>query len=218
MSLRVVCVQAQIPVVLADLTKDILQRFAPVLQDGLGRCAYTQSVLHLSPESQPTFLPKRTVLYALLPLVGALLKRLEELGVPIPGSYSVWTSQIVVVENPNGSIRILAVFSTGMNAPLTPNSYLLPVSADFLTLLNGDTCFSKVNLADAYLQIEVAPESREFLTINTDRSLFQYARLPFGVKLAPALFQQAINAMLSGISGTAGYFDDLIVGRSPTQL
>nr|VZI48895.1 unnamed protein product [Spirometra erinaceieuropaei] len=67
--------------------------------------------------------------------------------------------------------------------------------------------------------IEVAPESRELLTINTHRGLFQYTRLPFGVKTAPALFQQTINAMLSGIPGTAGYLDDIIiVGRSPVEL
>ncbi|BHF61522.1 hypothetical protein SprV_0100449700 [Sparganum proliferum] len=189
MPLRVVRSQVQIPAVLADQAKDILQRFAPVFQDGLGRCTYTQAVLHLSPGSQPVFRPKRPVPYAALPL------------------------------KPNGSIRICADFSTGLNAALTPNCYPLPVPADLFTLLNGGTCFAKLDLADAYLQIEVAPESRELLTINTHRGLFQYTRLPFGVKTAPTLFQQTMNAMLSGIPGTTGYLDDIIiVGRSPAEL
>nr|VZI48759.1 unnamed protein product [Spirometra erinaceieuropaei] len=89
----------------------------------------------------------------------------------------------------------------------------------FFALLNGGTCFAKFDLAEAYLQIEITPESRELLTINTHRGLFQYTRLPFGVKTAPALFQQTMNAMLSGIPGTAGYLDDIIiVGRSPAEL
>nr|VZI35223.1 unnamed protein product [Spirometra erinaceieuropaei] len=63
------------------------------------------------------------------------------------------------------------------------------------------------------------PESCELLTINTHRGLFQYIRLPFGVKTAPALFQQTMNAMLSGVPGTSGYLDDIIiVHRSPAEL
>ncbi|VDL99818.1 unnamed protein product [Schistocephalus solidus] len=165
MPLSVVCSQMQIPVVPADPTRDILQRFASVFPDDLD---------------------------------------------PAP---------IVAVKKPNGLIRTCADFYNGLTAVLTPNCYQLPAPADQFTLLNGGTCFAKLDLANAYLQIEVAPELRELLTIKNHHGLFQYTRLPVGGKTTPALFQQTRNAMLSGIPGTAGYLDDIIVmGRSPTEL
>ncbi|CAH8666328.1 unnamed protein product [Schistosoma bovis] len=86
-------------------------------------------------------------------------------------------------------------------------------------MLNGGKFFAKLDLADAYLQVEVAEDSKELLTINTHRGLFQYNRLPFGVKTAPSIFQQLMDIILSGIPGVATYLDDiLIVATSLEQL
>lgn len=60
--------------------------------------------------------------------------------------------------------------------------------------------------------MEIDPEYRRFLTINTHRGLYTYNRLPPGVKIAPTAFQQLMDGMLSGIRGVSVYLDDIIIG------
>ena len=75
-------------------------------------------------------------------------------------------------------------------------------------------------MSDAYLQVEVDPDFRELLTINTHRGLFQYTRLPFGVKSAPAnFFNRFMDPMIDDIPGAAAYLDDIIImGSAPEEL
>lgn len=75
----------------------------------------------------------------------------------------------------------------------------------------------KFSLVEAYLQIKVATESRELLTINTHRGLFQYTKLPFGIKTASAIFQQITDTMISGLLTTIAYLT-IVMGCSPKQL
>ncbi|XP_058837914.1 uncharacterized protein K02A2.6-like [Topomyia yanbarensis] len=72
--------------------------------------------------------------------------------------------------------------------------------------------FSHIDLSDAYLQVEVDEESRKLITINTHKGLYRFNRLSPGVKSAPGAFQQIMDAMLSGLSCTSPYLDDILVG------
>ncbi|VDL62535.1 unnamed protein product [Hymenolepis diminuta] len=95
---------------------------------------------------------------------------------------------IVVLEKTNGTIRLYAAYSAGPNAALGPNCYPLVVPDDVFSISNGGRCFTKFDLAKAYLKIEVSPGSRELLTINTHCGLYQYTELSVDVKTTPANF------------------------------
>ncbi|VDP81532.1 unnamed protein product [Echinostoma caproni] len=67
--------------------------------------------------------------------------------------------------------------------------------------------------------MKVDKDSREMLTTNIHRSLFQYQRLPFSVKTAPAILRQVMDTMRTGIDGAAAYLDDIIVtGKTSNEL
>ena len=74
---------------------------------------------------------------------------------------------------------------------------------------------SKPGFAQAYNQMVIDESSRELLTLDTHRGLYQYTRLPYGIKTAPSLWQRAVENVLSGIEGIHIYYDDiLIAGRT----
>ena len=63
-------------------------------------------------------------------------------------------------------------------------------------MLNGGQHFTKLDLSEAYLQIELDDESKQFLVINTHKGLYRFNRLPYGVASAPAIFQKVMDEVL----------------------
>ncbi|XP_036363453.1 uncharacterized protein K02A2.6-like [Octopus sinensis] len=89
--------------------------------------------------------------------------------------------------------------------------YPLPSPEDSFAKLNGNKIFSKLDLSDASLQIKADEECSKFLTVNTPKGLYKYNRLPFGLKVTPAIFQQVVDAMLADCKFAIPYLDDLLI-------
>ena len=53
--------------------------------------------------------------------------------------------------------------------------------------------------------------------INTQKGLFRFTRLPFGVSSAPGIFQRVIESVLQGIPQVAVYLDDILITGSTEQ-
>lgn len=80
----------------------------------------------------------------------------------------------------------------------------------FAKLANGNK-FSKIDLAQAYLQLEIAPEYRELLTISTCKGLYRVNRMMYGIASGPTIWQREIENILQGIPGVAVFFDDIVI-------
>ena len=80
--------------------------------------------------------------------------------------------------------------------------------------LAGGKYFSKLEMSSAYLQLPLAELSKEYMTINTHRGLYQFNRLPFGVASAPAIFQRSLEILLRDLPGLFVYLDDILITGS----
>jgi len=96
-------------------------------------------------------------------------------------------------------VRICGDYKITVNQAAKTESYPLPKIEDIFASLAGGKCFSKLDLTNAYNQIELEEESKKLLTINTSKGLYLYKRQPFGVSSAPAIFQRTMETIIQGI-------------------
>ena len=80
-----------------------------------------------------------------------------------------------------------------------------------LATLGGGNKFTKLDKSQAYQQLSLDEESKKFTTINTNKGLYQYNNLPFGVSSAPGIFQCTIEDLLQGIPHVVVRVDDILV-------
>ena len=66
-------------------------------------------------------------------------------------------------------------------------------------------------MSDAYLQVELDEESRNYTTVNTHQGLYRYKRMSFGISTAPSIFQAIMDSVLAGLTATADFYDDILV-------
>ena len=138
------------------------------------------------------FCKSRNIPYALQKGVRDELDRLERDGIISRVESSLWATPIVPVVKADGSIWVCGDFKTTVNPQLKPDDYPIPRVEDLFGSLAKGQRFSKIDLSQAYLHMEIAESDREILTLNTRKGLFRLNRLPFGIKTAPAIWQRAI--------------------------
>ncbi|CAC5364000.1 unnamed protein product [Mytilus coruscus] len=192
-------------------TKELLDQHASVFSDNIGCVKGIKGNLIMKDNVKPVFMKARPIPYALRPKVEQELDRLEEEGIISKVPTSEWATPIVPVVKKSGGVRICGDFKVTINQQLQVDQYPLPRIDDIFASLSGGENFSKIDLRQAYLQLEMNEESKKYLTINTHRGLYQYSRMLFGVASAPAIWQKTIDQILQGLTGVQCILDDMVI-------
>ena len=186
------------------------KQYAEVFKTGIGCCKSLKVSIHVKPDAQPSFFKPRTIPYSFREATKIELQRLESEDVLERIDFSDWAAPIVVVSKPSGKVRVCGDFKQ-LNQCISVDQHPLPKLDDLMEKLRGGVFFSKLDLADAYLQLELDDDAKKLCVINTPFGLYRYKKMCFGVASSPAQFQRCMDSLISELPGVAAYLDDLII-------
>lgn len=196
----------------SDPVVNLKQKFSDVFVKNGKPINGFKATIHLKENNKPWFHKARPVPYALKDKVTEELKVLERDGIIEHIDNSSWASPLVVVPKADKkSLRLCGDYKVSVNREINEDQYPLPNIEDMFATLAGGKKFTKLDLTQAYAQLELDESSKDLLVINTHMGLYKYNRLAYGVSSAPAIFQSVMDTVLAGLSGVVCRIDDILI-------
>ena len=138
----------------------------------------------------------------------------------IEPSQSVWSSPVVLVKKKNGDYRF-AVDYRKLNLVTEDQFFVIPRFSEVVDSVaeTKPKLFSTLDLASGFWQVPLDPETKHKTAFVTRNGVYEFNRLPFGLKNAPIAFSMLMNEVLRGINWKFAlvFIDDIIIYSSSFQ-
>lgn len=187
----------------------LIEKYCELFQ-GVGQ--FEKSLeLHIQPGADPVVRPPRRVPNALLIRLRDKLKSLEDRQiiskVEHPKSF---VSNLVIIEKKDSSLRI-CLDPKYLNNVLLREYHLIPTLEEIVPKLTNKKYFSVLDLSEGFYNIKLDENSSELCTFNSPFGCYKFNRLPFGLSVAPEIFQKYNENAFGDIPGVIIYCDDMLI-------
>ena len=135
--------------------------------------------------------------------------KMEAAGI-IRRSSSPWSSPLHMVKKSDGSWRPCGDYRR-LNTVTVPDRYPLPSVSDFSARISGSKVFSKLDLQKGYYQVPMRDRDILKTAVVTPFGLFEFLRLPFGLRNAAQTFQRMMDNIFGDLPFCFIYLDDILV-------
>ena len=125
-------------------------------------------------------------------------------------STSPWASPLHMVKKKDGGWRPCGDYHC-LNTATVPDRYPLPNIGDFSSQVSGSTVFSKLDLQKGYYQVPVEQRDIQKTAIITPFGMFEFLRMPFGLRNAGNTFQRLMDQIFGDLPFCFVYVDDILV-------
>ena len=201
---------------LQDACKQLCKEFPELFKPELGCLKDFQLEVKFKPDAKPIFCKARVVPFAIQEDLCQAYDAGIAKGVWQPTQFNEYGTPVVPIRKPclpgqPAKLRVCGDYSVTVNQQLEPHRHPMPLPEDLMRKLGGGHGFTKIDLADAYNQIMLAPESQRRLALSTHRGVLLQTRLPFGISSAPGYFQEIMDQLTRDLQGVAVYMDDILV-------
>lgn len=144
-------------------------------------------------------------------LLGPMLKQ----GIISP-SNSEWSSPVVLVKKKDGKLRFCVDYRK-LNSVTVTDCHPLPNIEQSLASMGNALYFTTIDLASGYWQVGLTDDAKRKTAFVCHAGLFEFNRLPFGLKNAPSVFSRLMQIVLAGLHWHCAlvYMDDVIVYSPP---
>jgi hypothetical protein len=123
-----------------------------------------------------------------------------------------WVSNLVIVEKNDKTLR-LCLDPQSLNSALISEPFLIPTIEE----IKAGKFFSVVDLKNGFWHVALDDDSSHLCTFSSPFGCYRFLRLPFGIKIAPELFQKINSQIFSDIDGVTVYFDDILIAAETEE-